>query len=407
MKKKILLILDSFPSVANPAIGSFYMEQANALKDFFELRIIVLEARERMVFIYLTEKKHETSLDVMDLSAGIPILRMRFNSIRQNRITDQFLNLKKKLIYHNFKIGCIAIEAAYLTFCQSDFVPDLIIAQTAQYMAPFTVFLGSKYNKPVVGYEHYPPLAQMTTVWEINDLTRPIIINALNKLNRLLAVSQYLSNVLYLNGVKIRIFNIGNLVNENHFKIKQRTTSDFFYITYIGYMNNLKDPITMLECIREIKKKNIKNIRFRLINGVNDFQPIVNEYQVQDMVDILTHVSRNEIIKFITEQTDVLVSTSVSETFGLAMAEALLSGVPVIATCSGGNMEFLNESNSIIIENKNIQKLVEAILAIKNRDVVFDRQLLRESVINKYGVSPFTYRFVKHINEVIENYMVN
>lgn len=403
-KKKILFIVDSFPTILKPSIGSFYMEQTNALRKYFDLRIIVLEARERMIFNHLTEKKYETHYDEMDRSARIPILRIKFNSIRQNRITYHLLKFKKKVIDYNFKIGCKAIEEVYLTFCQSDFIPDLILAETAQFMAPFAVFLGLKYCKPVVGYEHYPPLSQMTTIWEINDLSRPIIIDSLNKLDLILSVSQYLTNVLFLNGVKIRVLNIGNMVNENHFIIRPKSPSDFFYVTYIGYLNHLKDPITMFECIREIKNIGEKKIRFRLINGVNDFLPLIKEYQVEDVVDNLTNVSRNEVIKFICKQTDVLVSTSTSETFGLVMIEALLSGVPVIATNSGGNQEFLTSLNSIMIENKNHNKLADAIIRIKNGDIIFDRQLLRESVINKFGVEPFTCRLKKHLDEVIENY---
>ena len=115
----------------------------------------------------------------------------------------------------------------------------------------------------------------------------------------------------------------------------------------------------------------------------------------------MRNVPRNEIINIISEQTDVLVSTSTSETFGLSMLEALMCGVPVIATNSGGNQEFLTTSNSILIENKDYNALADAILKIKNGNILVNKQFLRESGLNKFGVKPFVERFRTHLEDTL------
>jgi glycosyltransferase involved in cell wall biosynthesis len=52
---------------------------------------------------------------------------------------------------------------------------------------------------------------------------------------------------------------------------------------------------------------------------------------------------------------DVYVSLHRSEGCGLSVLEALYFGKPVIATGYGGNMEFMNENNSLVVEYEKIK----------------------------------------------------
>ncbi len=403
MKKNILILADSFPTKSKPSIGNFYLEQVEALKPYFDFQIIVLEARELMFLSFFKEKSFKRFTDPFDVSYDMPLIRLRFNRIRQNRITVLFTFLKNKVAIYNFETGCKAVDYGFLKHYKTDFMPDLIICETAQFMAPFAVYLGEKYKIPVVGYEHYPPFANMTTIWEINDFSRELIINSLNQLTLLFSTSQYLTNILYLIGVNSRISTIGNMVNENNFCIKPKMPSEFFYVTYVGYLNNLKDPITMFKCIKEIKKSNEEKIRFRIINGVNEFTKMIENFNIADIVENRIEVPRNDMIRIISQQTDVLVSTSTSETFGLTMVEALMSGVPVIATKSGGNQDFLTSKNSILIDNKDFKTLAESIIKIKNKKVVFNSQSLRHSVLYKYSMGAFTKNYSDQLNSIMNN----
>lgn len=75
--------------------------------------------------------------------------------------------------------------------------------------------------------------------------------------------------------------------------------------------------------------------------GDNDQYP-----DVQIIEDELTDAE----LKALYEHCDALVAPSRAEGFGLPMAEAMLSGLPVITTAWSGQMDFCNEQNSWLVD---------------------------------------------------------
>ena len=67
-------------------------------------------------------------------------------------------------------------------------------------------------------------------------------------------------------------------------------------------------------------------------------------------VMIIEEDMSEERLKALYEQCDVLVAPSLAEGFGLPMAEAMLSGLPVITTNWGGQLDFCNDENSWLID---------------------------------------------------------
>ena len=67
------------------------------------------------------------------------------------------------------------------------------------------------------------------------------------------------------------------------------------------------------------------------------------------VVLIFADLPENQL-KAIYEQCDVLVGPSFAEGFGLPFAEAMLSGIPVITTAWGGQLEFCNPGNSWLVD---------------------------------------------------------
>jgi glycosyltransferase involved in cell wall biosynthesis len=94
-------------------------------------------------------------------------------------------------------------------------------------------------------------------------------------------------------------------------------------------------------------------------------------------------------------KSDVFVSTSIAETFGVAQCEAMMCGVPVIATANGGIDDMISEKNGIKIPIQDYKALAKAILQIKNKEVQFKPDEIRNSVIGKFGKDAFKNKLLE------------
>lgn len=73
---------------------------------------------------------------------------------------------------------------------------------------------------------------------------------------------------------------------------------------------------------------------------------------------------------------DVYICSSSIETFGVAVAEALASGVPVVSTRCGGPEDFVTSEVGVLVDARAAPALAEAILEVLDRPDA-DRELVR------------------------------
>jgi glycosyltransferase involved in cell wall biosynthesis len=79
----------------------------------------------------------------------------------------------------------------------------------------------------------------------------------------------------------------------------------------------------------------------------------------------------------------LLLSTSVSETFGLSVAEAIAHGTPVVGTDSGGVRDFVNEGNGLVVDIRDVDGIVDAIIKVISAQ--FDSKNMSQRILEKYG----------------------
>lgn len=85
------------------------------------------------------------------------------------------------------------------------------------------------------------------------------------------------------------------------------------------------------------------------LDRLNFINSRIEELALQDSVQIVEHASRKEVVKHL-EQADIYVSSARAnkvgdaihtETFGVALAEALVAGLPVVTSLEGGQSEVI------------------------------------------------------------------
>jgi glycosyltransferase involved in cell wall biosynthesis len=140
--------------------------------------------------------------------------------------------------------------------------------------------------------------------------------------------------------------------------------NDFIFFFNFDYYSSYrkKNPEAVVEAFSKAFK-NDRNVRLliKTTNSqnfpeqVNIFRRIINDKGIDRQVLVLDEdLSRNEMITLIST-IDCYVSLHRGEGLGLGMLEAMSLGKPVIATAYGGNTEFMNHENSMLVQYKMVK----------------------------------------------------
>jgi GT2 family glycosyltransferase/glycosyltransferase involved in cell wall biosynthesis len=113
-----------------------------------------------------------------------------------------------------------------------------------------------------------------------------------------------------------------------------------------------KNPLAVLDAFTEAFKNDpAAFLVMKFHSSDADFAKIAEmrlKYAASNIV-FLDRLMKPEEVAALRERTDCLVSAHRSEGFGLNIAEAMAIGKPVIVTGYSGNLEFCNETNSLLV----------------------------------------------------------
>ena len=204
---------------------------------------------------------------------------------------------------------------------------------------------------------------------------------------------------------------VGNWINEKIFKPNSRKFIEKFTILNIGHTGFTKDWPTFFKAINKTvhyhKCKNLKIII--LITQVFDeksklYVPnLAKENKVFEYCEFHYEVSRKDIPEFF-NISSVFVSSSINETFGIAMCEAIFSGLPVIATSNGGADDIINNDNGIKVPVSDYEELSEKIKMMYDGELKFDKIMVSKSLNAKFGTEAFRGKLRIMYDKIIENY---
>jgi glycosyltransferase involved in cell wall biosynthesis len=161
----------------------------------------------------------------------------------------------------------------------------------------------------------------------------------------------------------------------------------------------------------QIKNKKLQEqFEFTIVGGgelkgeysQNHYLNKIQKLGLGDFVNVIPSASRDKMVKLL-QETDVFISTSIAETFGVAICEAMLCGKPVISTKNGGVNDYANDQNSILIPLKDPEALMNAIIKVKQEYTFFDAQNIRNSILVKYGSKAFHQRMSDIYTKVLES----
>ena len=135
---------------------------------------------------------------------------------------------------------------------------------------------------------------------------------------------------------------------------------------------------------KELKGDDFSKIRLLIIgDGAlrRKLENLVKKLSLKEKIKFLGLIPNEKIQEYLAA-CDCFVLPSLEEGFGIAILEAMASGLPVISTKVGGILDIIEDrENGILVEPKNSEELAGAILKIYSQEE-FTKNLIERASVN-------------------------
>jgi len=391
-KDKSILILPSwYPTKLKPNEGFYFYEQAKVLSKNYDVKLmfgetVILPPRKFLIFvlrsIFSLKLTIQKDWDFQRISFRIPFLWVK----------NKFIN--HLVEYWYYKRVCNKI-------CKN-WKPDFVLIQSAYMKAKTADRLSKKIGVPLIIHEHQIPFSHSNQydIVEINNIVKSN--------TEFLCVSEYQGLLFQLLNLRKDFKLLPNYIDTENLLLIRETIphSTLNYISFVSYDWYIKDNDTFLKAIQFlIHNLGYTNFRVRYIGGSlnpnqkeDPYMSLPEKFGISDYFDVLGRQTKDDTLKLIASS-KVLVSTSLSETHGLVIREALALGVPVISTKNGGAESlFLSDRIGILCEKRDFQGIAFGLKKILTGEFSFDANSAYSIVNNECGEEAFLHRFSQILN---------
>jgi glycosyltransferase involved in cell wall biosynthesis len=335
---KILFITAWYPTKENPVSGIFIREHAKAVSLSGD-EVIVIHSERAKTHIKGPYKFSET------LEEGIRTIRISyfhspFRSVNYLFYLWSILRISQKLMGTGFK-------------------PEVIHAHIYSAGVP-AVIIGRLYGIPVVISEHWSGFPQK----ELTSIEKRMAKFAMNHAQWILPVSRSLQRGIEAYGIKGRFRIIPNVVDATLFypKGKEERHACPKRILFVGSLKPVKGLPFLLHALARLRQTR-DDWHLDIVGdgpARREYETMVEASRLSEKVIFHGMKSKQEVSEFM-RKADLFVLPSLAETFGIVAAEALATGVPVLATRCGGPEEFITDEVGRVVSPGSVDTLCEGL----------------------------------------------
>lgn len=367
-KMKILTLTPWYPNPANNGAGTFVKEQMSVIAKYGEHDVIVIAT-------FPTNKFSEIDVKSTKLEKG--------------SLTEILVPYKpEKTIFDKFMKRKSAIKKGFAKI--NSLKPDLFHVHEYQ-MVPIARSLIS--DVPIILTEHSSTLSANL------GIKKYLAISAFKKANVIIAVSEYQRNKILSLEKNAKVFVINNFVDDIFLNAKKviRVDNNEIRIISVGNLIDKKGFKFLINVTSKLDQ------RFSLtIVGdgpqKEELRVLVNELKLENKVFFTGSLDRISVLKKLTES-DIFVSASKIETFGIAILEALAVGLPVVTYDNGGVRDFMTDSCGIIVTDYTTEAFVNSINVLVNNINEYDPLKIKNYVIKNFSAEKFAEKLNKIYKE--------
>ncbi|HEX8528530.1 MAG TPA: glycosyltransferase, partial [Cytophagales bacterium] len=365
---KVLIIPSWYPTRKNHLTGSFFREQAALVQGAVDVKVLYGRPKEisrvdfyrKRIANKLAGKSYAPERCDEEVIGPPPPIGFRYDQVKglseaknYNLMLSQYQALLAELVAQRWK-------------------PDLIHAHATEYGGILAWHLGKKFSIPTLITEH-----QLFLLHNKTEFVRRKTVQALEGVSRVAAVSYHQLRSILMHDIRCNPVVTGNLIDDDLFRPGPKTANagSTFNIISVTYPSFIKDNETLFRAVAEVVRRGHRDIAVTVIGnsaftdlqkaGTEAFESLAGQYNVRQYCNFVSFVDRAALPAYY-HRSNLFVSTSIAETFGVAIREAMAAGVPAVTTANGGIEDTLSERNGIKVNVKDYQALADAIIRVKS-----------------------------------------
>ena len=382
----VLVIPSWYPTSLIDVGGSFFREQALALHRN-GCKVGVIYPQMRSLREWKTIFKGSYAIE-NELDEGITTLRhhgMCWFPRMRKCARKQWVNSGMKL---------------YKEYVRINGEPDLIHAHSILNAGVLAGKIKATCNVPYVVTEHSSIFGRNLALKDDLMLAKSVSENS----EKNLGVSTKLCSLLdsVINADKKWTF-LPNIVNNNFFSQEILIEEgDKFTFINVALCNENKRQKDIILAFSESFKK-YKNVNL-VISGdgpeLLNLKILASDLGIRDRVEFTGMLSRDQVRQKIA-QSSAFVLSSLYETFGVVIIEALALGLPVIATRCGGPESIVRKKDGLLVPVDDLQSLGNAMREVYENWSSYDRHEIRKSCWQRFSEKVIAEKLMKIYLEVV------
>ncbi len=349
---QIFIIARGYPTKQNPQWGCFEKDQALALNKMGH-KVVILSYRQHPFIPNLGYQVIEEQ----------GICSISFNALPGRLLGKQ--GTKLRIWFEQWEL-----DKAYKCAVKLYGEPDIIYSHYL-FITHVATHLKRKYNKPLIGIEHWSELNKENIATHIERMAK----KTYSTLDALITVSHSLEQSIQ-NHFKCNSIVIHNMIGDEFQYMPQKTKQILQFIS-TGSLIKRKGFDLLLLAFKKLKLPSDKWNLNIIGEGKEhrNLQKQIREHGLNNNIHLLGGKNKTEIAELL-NQSDVFILPSRNENFSVAVLEALACGLPVIASICGGIKECINDKNGLLFEVDDINGLAKCIKYMYDHHQDYDRQAI-------------------------------
>jgi L-malate glycosyltransferase len=372
----ILVVPSYYPDSINTNLGSFIKQQCETLSEYgYSISVVYVEQRSLRSLNIKSLIKYHYQREIIKSGRILEYVQHGWNipgpvgkiiwNFLSLRLISKYLSLNRQpdIVHaHNiFSAGILVCKHKALSS-----IPFIITEHDSS-------FIMNKYSQ------------------------RKVMISTkyFSRFDFILPVSSHLKGTIEkrLPNSMERIVAVPNIVDVEYYKPQTNIARSKRKVKFIsiGNLNKNKNHQLLIKSFSQLIKID-SSVTLRICGDGPEYshlRALIDLYGVADYIRMEGHLNSDSIRDHL-QEADCLVHTSDHETFGIVLIEALSSGIPFIATSSGGPDEIYRPGYGYIIDPNNVEALTMAMHKMIDDQSIYSGNILRQHAIDQYSQKAFT-----------------